>query len=78
MDLPLPKGVPISREDRAAIGRQLRALYEQGATVKRVAMVCGRSPGWTWEVLREAGTVMRVQTYEDRARGDGARFVRSH
>lgn len=49
----------LTTQQRASLGAGLRRQYEQGDTVKVIATRVGRSYGFTHQILKDAGTVMR-------------------
>jgi hypothetical protein len=59
MTAQLGKGRRITGQERQAIGRQLVARYEQGASIRALAEATGRSYGFAHRLLVESGVTLR-------------------
>jgi len=64
----LEKGVRIAGESRTQLAADLKAQYEQGASIRELTRTTGRSYGFIHQVLSEAQVPLR-----DRGRPDTAR-----
>lgn len=58
MSARVPEPCGSSRGRDACLARD---LYESGHTIHYVAAMFGRSYGWTYDLLLDAGTVLRSQ-----------------
>ena len=56
---PLTKGRQITGPEREQIAARLRDRYAQGASIRELMTLTGRSYGWVYRLLRESGTVLR-------------------
>ena len=56
---PLAKGRRITGPEREEVAARLRDRYTQGASIRELMTLTGRSYGWTHRLLRESGAVLR-------------------
>lgn len=55
----LSKGIRIAGDSRAQLATDLKAKYEQGASIRSLAECTGRSYGFVHQVLNEAEVTLR-------------------
>ncbi|HEX2298570.1 MAG TPA: helix-turn-helix domain-containing protein [Pseudonocardiaceae bacterium] len=55
----LTKGRQITGPEREQVAARLRERYAQGASIRELMTLTGRSYGWTHRLLRESGAVLR-------------------